>query len=270
MGKGRYLTISEENYSNAHYIGNVIANAQAIVAKAAHQDMFADARLDVSRNSIGEATIEWIEAEPHSDMSKLSYLLSRTDGKICNGDVMFHIAKGTIAFKLDNVSGLHMSNSGVETVENRGPIGSLNCFYSEYVKMPGAFYPGYNGADARGFSIAGSEKVNLYNVYAKEVCSYAGSAWGIDVHTDSKEVDIRNAYIHFVHGGANEDAQSYNDEMGKENPNRLPFAAGLSIREETEGVCYGNLHIEEIFSINGNYQALNDRQHDDYDSGDQQ
>ena len=209
------------------------------------------------------ATIAWIEADGGSYESKLNYLLSQTDGLLCNGDVMWHTGKGNIAFKLDNVSGLTMTNSGVENVENRAPIGSLECMYTENERMAGATYPGFSGADCRGISIAGSRNVNLHNVYAKEVTSYGGSAWGIDVHTDSTDVKIRNAYIHDVQGGANEDAQSYNDCKDKPNPNKLPSATGLNIRPDTSDVCYGNLHIEEIFSINDNHAALNDYQHHD-------
>lgn len=70
------MTISDENYNNARYIGTAISNAQAIVAKATHQDLFSDSHLDVSRNSIAEATIAWIEAPYESYESKLSFLLS--------------------------------------------------------------------------------------------------------------------------------------------------------------------------------------------------
>jgi len=178
---------------------------------------------------------------------------------------MFHVGKGNIGFKLDNVKGLKMTNSGIENLENRGPLGSLDCYYSECDKMPGSHYGGYNAADVRGISIAGSEDVSLYNVYTKEITSYHGSAWGIDVHTDSSDVSIKNAYVHDVQGGANEDCDAYHDYNDVPNPNRLPFAGGLNIRETTDNVCYSNLHIEEVFSLKNNYAALNDRQHLDTD-----
>ena len=123
--------------------------------------------------------------------------------------MMFHTAKGSIGFKLDNIKGLSMKNSGIEILENRGPIGSLKCNYSASDHMPNTYYPGYNGADARGISIAGSENLSLYNVYAIEITAYAGSAYGIDVHTDSANIQIQNTYINDVHAGANEDVSSY-------------------------------------------------------------
>ena len=256
----RYLTISSGNWYNAQYIGTVISNAQAVVAKAVHHDLFANAHLDVSRNSINNDTISWIEADPDTDEAQVYNLLDLTDGIYCNVDVMFHIAKGNIGFKLDNVNGLHMSNSGIENLENRGPLGSLDCNYSEDEHMPLTYYPGYNGADARGVSIAGSQSVNLYNVYTKEVIAYAGSAYGIDVHTDSTEIDITNVYIHDIHAGANEEADSYDETEFTPNPNRLPYAAGLNIRNTTSKISYDKLHIEEIFSMAFNFDGLNDSQ----------
>ena len=151
-----------------------------------------------------------------------------------------------------------MTNSGVENLENRGPLGSLKCNYDEDEYMPVAHYPGYNGADVRGISLAGSANVNLYNIYAKEVISYAGSSYGIDVHTDSTHIDITKAYIHDIHAGANEDACSYEDHEYWPNPNRLPYAVGLNIRNETTSITYGYLHIMEIFSLNSNFDGLND------------
>ena len=270
-GDGNYLTISSENPNMAHYIGNVVSNAQAIVAKGVHQGLFADSHLDVTRNSIGQEVIDWIERDSQDYEAKLSFLLAQTNGLLCNGDMMFHVGKGNIGFKLDNVKGLKMTNSGIENLENRGPLGSLDCYYSECDVMPGSHYGGYNAADVRGISIAGSQDVDLYNIYTKEITSYHGSAWGIDVHTDSSDISIKNAYVHDVQGGANEDCDAYHDYNDVPNPNRLPFASGLNIRETTNNVCYSNLHIEEVFSMKNNYAALNDRQHleheheEDYD-----
>lgn len=166
--------------------------------------LFEESHLDVSRNSIGKETIAWIEADCTKPEAKLNYLLAQTDGLLCNGDVMWHTAKGVIGFKLDNVSGLSMTNSGIENVENRGYLGSSECFYTDHEIMNRSVYPGYTGADTRGVSIAGSEAVKLENVYVKEVTSYSGSAYGIDVQTDSQDIKIRNTYIHDIQGGADQ------------------------------------------------------------------
>jgi hypothetical protein len=57
IGDGEYLTISNEEFTKAVYIGNVITNAQAVVAKAIRIGEFIETDLDVSLDSIDENTI---------------------------------------------------------------------------------------------------------------------------------------------------------------------------------------------------------------------
>jgi hypothetical protein len=80
----------------ARYTGNPVANAQAFVAKAQLNGDFAASSLDLSRQSISSTILSWVEAAPGSeslDDIGATYL--------CNGDSMFHVDKGVIAFKMD-------------------------------------------------------------------------------------------------------------------------------------------------------------------------
>jgi hypothetical protein len=98
-----YVTITDNNFYKAMYKGTVISNAQAFVAKAIKEgDFDANPHLSIKRNTISSKTLEWIEAMPGTEESYLHSLLDSTDF-ICNGDVMFHVNKGAIGLRIDNV-----------------------------------------------------------------------------------------------------------------------------------------------------------------------
>ena len=59
---GAPLTMTSLDPNDATYLGNVVANAQALVAKAALAGAFADSNLDVSRSNITQPVLNWIEA----------------------------------------------------------------------------------------------------------------------------------------------------------------------------------------------------------------
>ncbi|MEM6709686.1 MAG: hypothetical protein AAF648_12965, partial [Pseudomonadota bacterium] len=59
---GAPLTVSEIGL-NARYLGNPVANAQALVAKAIHAGDFDQSPLSVGRSSITPAMVRWVEAQ---------------------------------------------------------------------------------------------------------------------------------------------------------------------------------------------------------------
>merc|ERR1711881_227174 len=97
---GDPITISSLADTEAVYVGNVLSNAQALVAKAALNGDFDGSYISVSRLSIDQGIIDWIEADPETTEATLAHLVGEPKGYLCNGDSMFHVNKGVIAFRM--------------------------------------------------------------------------------------------------------------------------------------------------------------------------
>jgi hypothetical protein len=123
-----YVTITSGDFRKAMYKGNVVANAQAIVSKAAKAGAFDGSNLWTELDTISGETLDWIEAVPGSDESYLAHFL-QTNCFLCNLDVMFHANKGTVGLRLDNVQHSKFTNISVKYVKNMGGTGSLVCNY---------------------------------------------------------------------------------------------------------------------------------------------
>lgn len=186
------VTLSSLDDSVARYTGNVVANAQLLVAKAALQGAFAATReLDVSRLSIGADIVQW--AESGAPLDTLFAGAGAVDGYVCNGDSMFHVNKGVIGFKIDATQHAELVNIEAHAIANYGQPGSTLCGdYSLGKSHPAATLRGYGGADTRGVSLAGSTHVQLRGARLEDVYSASGEAVGIDVHVRSSHIDIRN------------------------------------------------------------------------------
>lgn len=174
--------------SAGRYMGNVVTDAQALVAKAAANKEF-PFFLDVSRNSISKNLVDWAESgEPLSN-----YLASAPGphgtGFLCNGDQMFHSNKGVVGFKLDGGSGIWASKIRVKKILNTGKAGSDLCG-AYTLSHPGATLEGYGGAAVRGVSVSGSSSVSLTDVTIEDARSAEGSVIGIDIMTDSSGVSM--------------------------------------------------------------------------------
>jgi hypothetical protein len=194
------LTISSLDDSLAVYVGNLVANAQAFVAKAAQNGDFAGSFLDISRLNITSDIIDWIEAPPASPTAKLAHLAPTEADYFCNGDSMFHVNKGVIAFKMDAAKNVEMKNTSASNVENLGEIGNEIC--GDYIKShPAATLEGYGGAIARGYSFSGSKNVDVKKSYVINLRAKSGSAIAFDILTDSENVEIKNSWAQELDGG---------------------------------------------------------------------
>jgi hypothetical protein len=190
------LTVSSADPTQAIYVGNAVANAQLFVAKALHEGQFSGSQLDNTRNSIGRAVIEW--AESYDTLDQLAL-----EGWQYNGDSMAHVQKGAIGFKIDASVDVVLNDCSVEGLINAGLQGSMARNLHPSVH-PASIMPYYNGAHSRGFSFAGSSRVEVKNCVAKDVRSFYGNAIGFDVFTDSIDIDLLNCVASSVR------ASSYN------------------------------------------------------------
>ena len=212
---GAPITVTSLEDDTATYRGNALANAQALVAKAAHNGEF-PRFLNVSRLNITPKIIDWIESQ-----GVLSALVPTPSDYLCNGDTMFHVNKGVIGFKIDGAVGVRMRDTSADGLENLGLQGTSLC--GDYTKShPAATLEGYGGAMVRAYTFAGSSKVKLKRVSASNLSSLAGSISGCEVLTDSDAIQIRNCEVYDIEAG-----MSFVE--GEVGPNETPTATGVRI-----------------------------------------
>ncbi|MGD8363724.1 MAG: hypothetical protein PVI36_02335 [Desulfobacterales bacterium] len=192
------ITISSLDDSQAEYVGNAVANAQAFVAKAYLNGDFDGSFLDLSRLNITQEVLDFVEAAPGKE--KLLSLVPSREDYFCNGDSMFHVNKGVIGFKMDAAENVMLNRTSAQVIENIGNAGSDVC--GPYDKShPKATLIGYGGATARGYSFAGSSQVRVSNSKVKDLRAKSGSATAFDILTDSKDVQISNCSAQEVEAG---------------------------------------------------------------------
>ncbi len=240
---GAPVTISSLDTTTAEYTGNVIANAQAFVAKAALAGEFAGSPLDISRLSITADVLDWVEAKPGNEF--LASVAPDPDDYFCNGDSMFHVNKGVIAFKMDAATRVILGNTSARDLVNLGEAGSGRCGdYSDARSHPDATLPGYGGARTRAYSFAGSRAVTVLGATAEALTAAQGGATGIDVLTDSKSVRLFRAVVDDVRAGLD-------GPIGYDGPNEDPIATGFRIGEDARRVSMRNVCAAMLAGLSG-------------------
>jgi hypothetical protein len=145
---------------------------------------------------------------------------------LCNGDSMFHVDKGVIAFKMDAALGVRLTNTSVSGLTNLGSEGSSLCGdYLHGTSHPAATLPGYGGSMVRGYTFAGTQNAFIVNASASGLQSEAGTAIGFDVLTDSSDIRILSSFV----GGV--DAASAGT-MSPDSPTKEPWAYGYHVGSE--------------------------------------
>ena len=197
---GKANTLLDDGDGNSlddPYKGNVLANAQLIVAKAAEAGYFDKSSLDISRLSIGTDVVEWAESGEPLSALRPSY----EEGWIYNTDTMVHVQKGTIPFKIDGVEGAELTDVSATNVKSFGLPGST--LGGDYEKgFDKQTLTGYNGTAVRGFTFAGSKDVVVKHSSVHDLTSDYGPVYGYQVLTDSKEIEIYDSTVGDLDAGA--------------------------------------------------------------------
>ena len=226
---GAPITVSSLIENEARYLGNPVANAQAFVAKAFLNGDFNGSPLDLSRLNITDTVLMWVEGR--QGYETLDSIVASDDDYYCNGDSMFHVNKGVVAFKIDAAKNVRMRNTSINNVANLGTAGSTVCGdYWDTVSHPKATLTGYGGARARGYSFAGSSHVVLKNSRISNLTASQGSSIGVDIFTDAKHVRIKRVEMERIEAGLDDPSIFY------EGPNELPRAIGYHIGEMAKNI----------------------------------
>jgi hypothetical protein len=140
---------------------------------------------------------------------------------------------------------------------NMGKAGSLLCDYStDEISHPESRLTGYQGSKAYGILIAGSEYLDFCDIEISRVDSYAGSAFGICVETDTTDVDLHDIFVEDVKGGCNEDLDTYSCYYSK-NPNEYPFAAGINVAPTTSDIDMSDVCVSDVYALAENFIPVN-------------
>jgi len=241
-----YLTVSSGDDSVAEYIGNVVSNAQIIVAKAKLNGDFADSSFDFVRNKINEIVIDWVEAGGSGSDEATVETLLETPKYYCNGDSMFHVNKGGVTFRTDATENVKISNCKVINTQVIGDKGSDLC--GDYIKShPQATLDGYGGTTARAFSFAGSSNIQVENCMVDGIFSYNGDVLAYDAFTDSHGILFNNCQVKDAHSG-------FGDVIG------FHFGAEAS-RCTVKNCCEGNNYSDlgDYYSILGEQPGKEDK-----------
>jgi len=226
-----YTTISSStNMDEARYLGNVVANVQAFIGKAALAGAFEGSRLDTSRSGFDERILQWIEAEEGTPESFLQNLLN-DQPPVCNCDTMMHVNKGTVGIRLEGVSRAHMKNVTIRGVRNGGAPGMDICPYNLTTSSnPNSLLPGYQGAVSRGMSVSGTTNVLLQNMTITEIEASCGSSIGIDVLQDSHDIRVEDTFVDLITASKDLPMSAYH------GPNFLPQTIGIKAADTSRRI----------------------------------
>lgn len=107
--------------SDMQYTGNIVADAQIMVAKAIHDSLLQDTPLlQTQANSIAAEIVEWAE-DPT--------IVFDPDFR-CNGDSMHHVVKGSIIIRIENTRGFTIKSNTISNASVlSGPASSTQEYF---------------------------------------------------------------------------------------------------------------------------------------------
>ncbi|KAL3915508.1 MAG: hypothetical protein SGILL_005619 [Bacillariaceae sp.] len=113
-GTDKYLAINEDGT----YKGNVVADAQIMVAKAVLDGVLtSNPEMQTAPNSINQNIVDWAAGTG-------SYVPQYR----CNGDSMHHVIKGITVIRVDDVVGFSINGNSIKNVKNLSEKPFDNCY----------------------------------------------------------------------------------------------------------------------------------------------
>jgi hypothetical protein len=207
---GSVLRINEVIDSTGHYIGDVLSDAQCLVATYKLQG-FDFKNLDATRSSIGEMTLK-VAADKTKTFAGRPYVF--------NGDSMHHAMKGVIAFKLDQCKNLECVDCVSTNTKNLNTIyahtyasvkydnfeslsqTAQNAYllYSQRLGLSNVTSTTFGnlGSESRGLSLSSSQRCSFYNFQVLNVSSILGRSLGVHMQHACEHVSFKKSVVGVV------------------------------------------------------------------------
>jgi len=257
-----YSTMSVPNgdLTQGEYLGNPIANGQAILGKAILLGFMNESRsgMNVRKSSFNKDLIAWIEAPSGSPEAAIGHYQGSDDsptyrGWICNGDEIYRVQMGVAGYRMASTWNSAIIKSVAYNINNWGYPGTSVCakFTNSTRSHPGAVFTGYGGADARGFVFASVRNVISSHNLVRWSESRYGSTIGFDVLTDSQGVlldrsEIRKGAAGLWVGGHDEFTINAIHEGFYTGSTRWPSAIGIHTDQRSHGVILTPYCVNEL------------------------
>jgi len=219
---GDFITIGTPpngDTKGAWYTGNVVANAEFFVAKAALCGDFDGSDLKVVHADITKEMIAWVEAGVNGVLGDLV----ADAGFICNGN-------GVVSCDISGTYDSSITNVRVDGTDNDGTATKSD------------LYGDYTGANARAFSFAGSRDIAVRSSSVVNLASENGEAVAFDVSTDSKGIVFTNVAVAGVRAqngdayGVRFGESTSGNSLTKSVINGVRAFGGVAIAAEGNGV----------------------------------
>ena len=196
---GAVFQIEKVTSDQGQYKANPLADLQLLLAELSYI-----LQVPLGRNSITMDLVNWAkDASPLPDLLALGYKYK------CNGDSMFHVNKGMIAYRFDAVKNMTLYKCNLFNVRNYGRLGNEILAGPYEYGHDDQTRKGYHGADtiAMVFCYCSDIKViknKLCNMVAKN-----GDATGIQILNGSKNINICKSLINGVYTGNKDRSKHY-------------------------------------------------------------
>jgi hypothetical protein len=250
--------------SSGIYLGNIIADAQAIVAKAIISGDISGPIseggpgtngqiLSTKRSSISQTTIDWIE-------QNVGYVPYTERNILFNGDNMHHVNKGIVGFRLDGSDDTVLYQCLVAEIKNKTPTiakSALNITawtpvarfeedYNNYKNRVGksnihSTLLGCQNGQVRGFSLSSCGNVYMYKCKVRDLETAFGSCTGIELQQLTTNVYIESCEVISTNAGTAGNLDLYNN-----NPESMPIGRGLLIQDSVEKAYIESFKSSEI------------------------
>jgi hypothetical protein len=227
-GNGDLVTLK----TNGEYTGNVVSDAQAIVAKGIKEGVNFSP-LSTKRNDIGDEILKLVSGEKTAHTLDISYRY--------NSDTMNHVNKGVIGLRVDGTRNLTAKDVIIRRTTNNGKLGLTNATLpvpiskpdeKSYIckignSIPKASLPGYNGSHTRGVVLSACEKCVFENMTILDAESSYGYSYGVDIQFNTRNVNILNTQVAKIKGGTHISESDL--ILLEKNPTPDPVAIGVRI-----------------------------------------
>lgn len=221
---GAVFQIEKVTGKDGRYKANPVADLQLVLAEVSL------AVGGLGKSNITQDTIDWSRSG-----SSIDVLLEKGYVYKCNGDSMFHVNKGVMAYRLDGVKNAELYKCSCYGITNYGRLGNEKLAGAYAVSHDQQKREGYHGTACMGYVFSYCSKVELLKSLVCDIVSKHGDATGVKIINDSQDIDLYKCQINGVKAGSKKGVNYYGEyvEYTDDLPNSMPDAIGVEILQST-------------------------------------